>query len=122
MVRFSSSGEGLPTSPDIHKGQTGRGYQMDKLEEVHESLSTIALILTSAADMVTFDQFEEAITTVMSAARLLNATGEALCVEVIKSHGYTLAQVESAMLAGRILTEMSDPVEAFPDITPEDFA
>lgn len=91
-------------------------------QEIIEMLEGLAYALNMARVMIEDGQMADAITTLLATARLLDATGPALCVHAMKGHGLTEQQVIDAMTAGHVLTAMDDEVEAFPGLTPEDFA
>ena len=96
---------------------------MSRNEETIEILRVLAEGLSKTALMIEQDLIEEAITSLLGIAKLIDDLGPSICMHAIETKRLTFEQVKNAMLAGYVLTEVNEgDVEVFRDITPEDFA
>lgn len=96
---------------------------MSKSEEQIETLRVLAEALSKTVLMMECDMIEEAITSLLGIAKLIDDLGPSICQHAIETERLTFEQVKNAMLAGYVLTEVNEgDVEVFRDITPDDFA
>lgn len=91
-------------------------------QDVIEMLEGLAFALNAAATLLRDGDYTAAITAAMATARLLEVTGPALCADAMTQGGLTLEAIDAALETAVVLTSGEDEHEAFPGITPEDFA